>query len=159
MNAGAVRVKSYAPYCMVLKREFQDGLAHIAYWPGDSLVEFCDGNGGVDLALIAARISPRTHRQFMVTIERAPEITGDHEAWGSLINDGDRYFESAFLGAVTLAAVRCVRMEQSDYERLFSLSFESFGRKLEEAERALVHDFVQLSRAQKDGKIVIEVTE
>ena len=66
-------------------------------------------------------------------------------------------FEVVFVGDVSLNTVQCVRGLKSEYDRMWDMAFASFGRKLGDAERALVHDFVQMRRGVVDGKIQVEV--
>lgn len=159
MNARNVGLPKYAPYCMVLTRTFINGIPGIAYWPGDSLKAYFTADGSLDLDSLSRRISAHTHRHLMVAMERAVDASVAEDAdWPKLVV-GDNYFEAAFVGAVSLGDVQCVRMLTAERDRLWDLAFSNFGKKLRDAERALVNDFVQLQRAIKEGRIQLECFE
>ena len=159
MSGGTIGLKEYGSYCLVMTRAFQEALLEIAYWPGDSLVAFWRADGSLDRDTLVRKISPHAHRHLMVACERAGEVANDPQSWPSLIASDERYFEAAFAGEVRLESVGCLRVLRSEYERLVSLAFENFGRRLGDAERALVHDFVQLRRAVLNEKIKLEVVQ
>jgi hypothetical protein len=159
LNAGGTGVdKLFDPFCVVLTRIFQGALMAVAYLPGDSL-KICFGADGIfDDAAIQRRATPHTHRHLMVALERANEISGvDERRWPELVSSGLQYFEVVFVGEVSLDAVGCVRVSKGQFDRLWNLAFGNFGRKLGDAERALVQDFIDLRRAEIEGKIQIEV--
>jgi hypothetical protein len=158
INAGTVGLPRYAPYCVVLTKTFETGVSDIAYWPGDSLKVFFTIDGLLDFASLVRQVSPRGQRHLMVAKERANEALVHEKAdWPSLVAAEDNYFEAAFVGAVALASVECVRVLRAEHDRLWDLAFANFGRKLTDAERALVSDYVQLQRGFKEGRICLEV--
>lgn len=158
LNAGGAGLPEYDPYCVVLNRDFQTSLSDIALLPGDSLKICFRANGSFDADRVHRRAAPHTHRHWMVARERTDEIfLTDKRDWAGLVLCPDRYFEVIFLGEVSLNTVTCVRVLKTEYDRMWDLAFASFGRKLGDAERAVVHDFVQLRRGAVDGKIQVEV--
>jgi hypothetical protein len=94
----------------------------------------------------------------MTATERANDVLlATKNEWFSLVSSSGRYFEVIFIGDVCLESVQCVRVLKSEYDRMWDMAFANFGRKLGDAERALVHDFVQMRRGVMEGKIQLEV--
>lgn len=158
LNGGGAGLPEYDPYCVVLTRDFQTSLSDIACLPGDSLDIFFAADGTFDAAVVQSRTAPHTHRHLMAAKERANEVPLTNERdWAGLVASPGRYFEVVFICDVALDTVECVRMLETEYDRMWDMAFASFGRKLGDAERALVHDFVQMRRGVVDGKIQVEV--
>jgi len=158
LNAGGAGLPEYAPYCIVLTRVFQTSLSDVAYLPGDSLEICVAADGSFDVSVVESRVAPQTHRHLLVAKERASEVPPtDKPDWAGLVASRRRYFEVVFVGEVCLNTVKCVRVLKTEYDRMWDMAFASFGGKLGDAERALVHDFVQMRRGVVDGKIQVEV--
>ena len=160
LNAGGLGLSVYAPYCAVLSPDFSNALDQIACLPGDSL-DICFARAGkFDHIDLEKSVGPYSHRHWMVTSQRIGEIdsTPKHY-WQQLLVSLDfkRYFEIIFIGDVSLKDLYCVRIPAAEYQAMWELAFANYGRKLSEAERAWVQDFIQLIRASKDGKIQVEV--
>lgn len=157
LNAGGAGLTNYDPYCVVLKRKYQESLAELAYLPGDSAI-VCFGAGAcLDEDAVRRLPAPHTHRHLLAAIERATEVPAlDQEEWPRLVASEGRYFEVIFLGDVSLEAVECVRALKVEIDGMRKLAFANFGRKLERAERALAHDFVVLRRGVVEGKLRLE---
>jgi hypothetical protein len=79
--------------------------------------------------------------------------------WSQLLisNDSKQYFEIIFIGDGTLSDLHCVRVSAIEYQKKWDLAFTSFGKSLPEPERAEIQDFIQLLRAEKGGKIKLEI--
>jgi len=158
LNAGGSGLTYFDPYCLVLTREFQLSLHDSACLPGDSLKLCFLTDGSLDFFRIADRIAPVDHSHLLVATERASEITGLNTAeWPVLIISSNRYFEVIFIGEITLASVGSVRVSKSEYDAKWDLTFLNLGADRKEAERALVHDFFQLRRAEVQGRVKVEV--
>lgn len=157
LNAGTAGLPEYDPYSIILTREYQSSLSKVAYLPGDSL-KICYRDGSLDMSLIETQATPHSHRHLLATKELEAEVHLAKKCdWGVLVASSRRYFEVIFIGHVRLNAVECVRVLKSEHDRMWNLAFASFGRKLTDAERALVHDFVQLRRGAMEGKVKIEI--
>lgn len=158
LNGGGAGLPEYDPYCVVLTRAFQTSLSDIAWLPEDSLKICFASDGSFDTTVVENRTAPDTHRHLLAATERASEVPPtDKRDWAGLVASPGRYFEVVFVGDVSLNTVKCVRMLKTEYDRMWDMAFASFGRKLGDAERALVHDFVQMRRGAVDGKIQVEV--
>ena len=158
LNAGGAGLPKYAPYCVVLKEEFQSSLADVAYLPGDSLEICFSARGSFDETVVERNATPHTHRRFLAGSECADEVlTVIRGEWPKLIGSIGRCFEAIFIGEVLLDTVNCVRLVKSEYDRMWNMAFADFGRRSGDAERALVDNFLQLRRAEMDGRIRLEV--
>ena len=160
LNAGGVGATAYAPYCLLLSRTLQENIEQLAFLPGDSLKICFDSDGHFAPALLKTLVTPPACRSFLVARERIKEILNSEPAvWPSLVISHDRFFEAIFIADVSVEAIDSIRVSQVEYDRIWDLAFANFGRKLGDAERALVHDFVQLKRAVVDRKIKLEVCQ
>lgn len=158
LNAGGAGLPEYAPYCAVLNREFQASLSDVALLPGDSLKICLAADGTLNVAVVQNKTAPLTHRHLMAATERAGEVGSTAKRdWTGLVASPGRYFEVILIGDVSLDALECVRVLRTEYDRMWEMAFASFGRKLGDAERALVHDFVQMRRGVVDGRIQVEI--
>lgn len=155
---GGAGLTEYAPYCLVLSRAFQDSLAEIACLPGDSLRICFSDAGSFDESSVKRLAAPYSHRHVLVAIERAKEVPPlERGKWPTLVAGGRRYFEVVFVGEVSLKTVEIVSVLKSDYDRMLTLLFDSFGKKLDEAGRANAQDFRVLLRGVKEGRLRLEV--
>jgi hypothetical protein len=77
--------------------------------------------------------------------------------WPTLIASAVRYFEVILIGEISIDSVDCVRLTKEEYDTKWDLCFLNLGSKRNEAERALVNDFIQLRRAELDGRVKVEV--
>jgi hypothetical protein len=158
LNTGGAGTARYGSYCVILGRSF-DGLPdRAAYLPGDSLTVCFGPEGRFDEAAVERHASPHSHRGRMVALRRAAAMfLTARQDWPKLVCSPDQYFEAIFIDEVTLQAIGCVRVPKSEYDRMWEMTFASFGEKRGDAERALMHDFLQLLRAGADGRIQLEV--
>lgn len=160
LNAGGAGLSEYGPYAVIMTRDFQSSLIDIAILPGDSLKICLSVDEALDIVAVRSRTAPFSHRHQLATIENASAVhSTDKSNWAKLVVSPTRFFEVIFLGDVYLRDVQCVRVMKSEYDRMWDMAFASFGRKLGEAERALVNDFIQLRRGEMDGKIHLEVVQ
>jgi hypothetical protein len=160
LNAGGVGATAYAPYCLVLSRKLQENTERLAFLPGDSLKVCFDSNGKFDPVLLEKTATPHACRGFLVARERVKEVlVSEPTQWPLLVISQDWYFEAIFIADVSVEAIDVIRVSKLEYERIWDLAFANFGRKLGDAERALVHDFVQLKRAVLDQRIQLEVLQ
>jgi hypothetical protein len=158
LYATGAGLTDYAPYCLVLSDTFQQSLTDIACLSGDSLNICFRPDGSFDTHSVTRCTAPFSHRHVFAAVERASEIPSvEKSKWPKLIAGGGRYFEVVFIGTVSIGAVKFVSVLKTEYDRIKSLLFDSFGRKLDEAERALVHDIRVLFRGVSEGTIRIEV--
>lgn len=158
LNGGSAGLPEYDPYCVVLARNSETSLVNIACLPGDSLKICFEADGSFDPTAVQSRTAPHTHRHLMAARERAGEVPlVDKHEWHGLVASPGRYFEVVFIGDVFLRTIDCVRVAKTENERMWDMAFASFGRKLGDAGRALVDDFVQLRRGVEDGRIRVEV--
>ncbi len=159
LNAGGLGVTYYDPYCLVLSRRFQLALPQIACLPGDTLKICLAPDGSFEMpADTEARIATPNHWHLVVAIDRSQEITVVAEdGWPSLVVSSNRYFEVIFIGDVNLASIDCVRISRQEYEAKWDLAFLNLGVRRSEAERALINDFIQLRRAEVEGRVKVEV--
>ena len=158
LYVGGAGLPEYAPYCLVLAKQFQDALTQAACLSGDSLKVCFRGDTFDEDSLKQCAAPFRTHRHVLVAIERAKEVTTTPKGeWPNLIAGGGRYFEVVFIGKVSLADLAFVSTLKSEYDRMLTLLLDSFGKKLDEAGRANAHDFRVLLRGVKEGKLRLEV--
>lgn len=160
LNAGGAGLTEYGPYCVVLRREFVDSLERIAYLSGDSLKVAFSAAGTFDHQALASLVAPHSHRHYLTADERATNLlSADRTTWPALVLCQDWYTEVVFVAEVGEDAIDCLRMLKAQRNRMWDMAFASFGKKPAEAERALVHDFIQLRRAELAGTIRLEVVE
>lgn len=158
LNGGSAGLPEYDPYCVVLTRNSETSLGDIACLPGDSLKICLGADGSFDPTAVQSRTAPHTHRHLMAARERANEVSlADKHEWPRLVASPGRYFEVVFIGDVSLNTIECIRVPKTEHDRMRDMAFASFGRKLCDAERALVHDFVQMCRGVVDGRMQVEV--
>ena len=158
LYGGGAGLPEYDPYCVVLARNFPISLTDIAYLPGDSLKICFAADGSFDPTVIESQSAPHTHRHLLAAKERASEVPlANRNGWPELVASPGRYFEVVFIGDLSLESVEYVRVLKTEYDRMWDMAFGNFGRKLSDAERALVHDFVQMRKGVVDGRIQVEV--
>lgn len=133
-------------------------LVEAACLPGDSLTICFAADGSFDPGAVGILAAPHTHQHMMVAKERASQLPAAGKPdWPRLVASPGGHFEVVFTSPVSLAAIGCVRVPKAEYDRLWDMAFASFARKLGDAERALVHDFVQMRKGVVDGRIRLEI--
>jgi hypothetical protein len=158
LNAGGTGALNYGQYCIVLNKPYQLRLVAFVCIPGDSLQICSQNDGSFDVGNLENRVAPQDHAHLLVTTERAQEIpTMDEAGWPTLVASADRNFEVIFLGEIALDAVEEIRLSLQEFEAKWDLTFLNLGEKRSEAERAIVSDFLQLRRAEVDGRVKVEV--
>jgi len=159
LNAGGLGLSNYGLYCTVLTHNFHDTLIHSACFSGDSL-EICFSKSSTfDPTALIQSIAPFSHRHWLATSQLIADIdTAQQSDWSQLLisTDSKQYFEIIFIGEVTLNDLKCIRVSTKEYQQKWDLAFASFDKSLSEPERAEDQDFIQLLRAEKDGKIQLE---
>jgi hypothetical protein len=159
LNAGGTGLVAYAPYCVILKSEFCRALQPLAYLPGDSLQLAFTSDGSFDSAAVISSATADKDRHLMAATNLGAEAAATAPSvWPELVCRA-RYFEAIFIGDVEMPAVSCVRIPRAEYKRVWDMAFDSFSRKLSDGERAMVHDFVQIRRAELGGKLRVEVVD
>jgi hypothetical protein len=154
--ATGLGLTQYAPYCIILRTEFQRELRNVACWVGDSVCVFCSVGGKVEGEKIRRNLAPFSHRQYVAGQAHAGEISEDPHQWFKLL-PGDKYIEIVFCETFTIDNIERVRTSSEEYNRMWEMAFADFTRRLDEAGRALVQDFVNLRRAVVEGRIRLEV--
>ncbi len=161
LNAGGVGLTSFAQYCVVLKRSFQsrvEELGEAVCLSGDSLKICFSEDGLFDHAAVATAVAPFSERHRLAAHACASEVSSvEKERWPVLMFSQTRYFEVIFVGQVSIDSIGCVRLTENEYHAKWDLCFRNFGAKRSEAERALIHDFIQLRRAELDGTVKLEI--
>ncbi len=153
-------LSDYGPYCAVLKKAFQDSLDNLAYLNGDSLKSCFTIHGDFDPTSVTGTCIGHSHRHFLVAKERAAEVCRTtQDFWHECVTSTNSFFEGIFVSDVNLDAILVVRVLKSEFENTWDLAFANFGRKLGEAEKARVQDFVRLQRAVKTGLVRLEVIQ
>jgi hypothetical protein len=156
LNAGGVALTSFDQYCVVLKHSFQSGAektGEIACLPGDSLKICFSDEGLFDQSAVESGVAPFSQRHRLAASERASEVSiVEKQEWPTLVVSPTRYFEVIFIGKISIESVDSVRLKKEEYDTKWDLCFLNLGSKRNEAERALVSDFIQLRRAELDGR-------
>jgi hypothetical protein len=158
LYAGGIGLPVYGPYCVVLKSTFRNPQSNLAYLAGESLSVCFTPTGVFDQTAAVRSSICQSHIHLTVAKERSSEVCrSNRDEWHNCIATPDRFFEAVFTAAVTLDAIKVVLVRKLHFDLMWDLAFANFGRKLEEAEKALVHDFIRLRRATERGTIQVEV--
>jgi hypothetical protein len=158
LNAGGIGASDYGAYCIVLSRAYQRDLQGFVCISGDSLHLCTRNDGSFDVTIIDDRIAGRDYAHMLVANERADKIADvDESHWQRLVLSESDFFEIIFTGDITLNAIESVRVSHDEYAAKWDLTFLNLGVKRTESERALVSDFLQLRRAQVEGRVNVEV--
>jgi hypothetical protein len=117
-----------------------------------------DGDDRLNESKLKQAVTSHSCRHLMVARERITELlsVSQHE-WPRLVISGGTYFEALFLDDVRLTTIDVVKISKAEYQRMWEIAFTSFARKLNDAERANVQDFVLLRRAVLSGSVKLEV--
>lgn len=157
LNAGGIGLDKYGSYCVILKWCALESPDKAVYLSGDSL-KVCVGPQGTFLATAMQCFTPHSHRQYLVAKERVSDIPeSDASQWPALVCGDGHSFEAIFVGKVKLQNVERVRVSKTEYERLFRTAFFSLSESRSPAERAEISDFIDLRKAEKAGRIEVEL--
>lgn len=159
LNAGGMGLATkYSNYCVILKRDFQSSLREVAVLPGDSLLICFQDDGNFDVESLKRNVCPFAKRPQLVASERVNEVVnGDIDDWPKLVVSDSKYFEVIFLGDIDASSIECVRISRREYFAKWDLAFMNLGSHRSEAERAVVNDFIQLRKAELEGRVRVEV--
>jgi len=157
LNAGGVGLSPYGEYCAILKWDAVESCEKIAYFPGDTR-KICIGPEGTFADATTKLFVPHSHRHYMVAVKQASRISHtESSGWPYLVCGDECHFESIFVGRVMLENVDLIRIPHRLYETLFDMAFNAIGTSRTPAERALIYDFIQLRKAEKNGRIIVEL--
>jgi hypothetical protein len=155
LNIGGVGARIYGEFCIILDGEAIG--ACLAFVAGDSLKPYVDASGTLDETAIIRDAVPLSHCHCLATIVVGEQIIQAIESdWPMIVCSDVNYLEAIFLGEVKRPLLSGIRISESDYQRLFDLVYPRPARKLEEAERALAHDFIQILGAIKIESLILE---
>ena len=153
LNCGGLGLSAYGSCCMVLTQKFEKASTKVAYLNGDSLKVCVDAHGAVNELQVRQNSAPSSHRAVLAAIKHSADLKSSVPAdWATLLFGGGSYMEAVFVGNVLVDSLECVRMSAVDYQRHWDMAFSSFGKSFNEAERALIHDFVQIMKAHNAAK-------
>ncbi|MBM4083794.1 MAG: hypothetical protein FJ272_03310 [Planctomycetes bacterium] len=157
LNTGGAGCVKFGIFCILLKPEYAEPEKPLAYVMGDSLTEYTDATGKVDLERLSKDVSTHSHRQYLAAAKHVNVLENvEQHQWAALVCGDSGYIEAIFLETVTCQSFVEVRIQAEEYDKLFRLSFEDFGRKLSEAERALCQCFVTVLRAAQNKAIDLQ---
>lgn len=158
LNAGGPGlVTKFDTFCIVFDRKFLDKI-ELAYLKEDSLFACINAQGEVDLSKVCNIVAPHSHRHVLAAIKHFDMIptTSDKE-WARLILNDNIYIEAIFTERFSKENINKIRVLKNNYDDLWDLAFSDFGKKLTEAEKALVSDFTTIVKGDKQGLFVLEV--
>lgn len=157
LNAGGMGMNAYGEYCVVLKWDAAESLEKVVYFPGDTLKVCVAPHGSMTDATVKL-FAPHSHRHYLVASEQASKVAHTKEDdWPYLVCGDSCCFESIFIGRVMLNNVDHIRIPRLVYRILFNMAFMAIGTSRTSAERALIYDFIQLRKAEKNGRITVEL--
>ena len=156
LNIGGAGPTRYGAFCVVLASGFSQGSGPVAYLMRDSLNDYVDVNGNVDTEGIRLDAALHGSRHHLTALKHSDTVLSVAEhGWPSLVCSDSGYIEAIFLADVTRQEIDEARIPEQEYQRLRALAFDDFSRCLDEGERALVQDFVDILRAARDDTIIL----
>lgn len=154
LNIGGAGATKYGKFCAVLASDFAAGGEDVAYLKFDSLNTYVRAKAEVDEAAISGDVASHASRDKLTALKHVHEIpTVDEHDWPGLVCSDSDYVEAIFLEEVTPQDAEEVRVPEQDYRRLRRLAFDDFAQKRRDGTRALVQDFNDILRADRDGVI------
>lgn len=158
LNVGGVGSTRYGNFCVVLKGAFLEGLTTLAYLKNDSLRCYFTHAGLVDDMRLRAEVALHEHRHYLAALKHASALSrGSDSEWAQMVCSDSEYIEAIFIGDVSMPEIEEVRVQRTEYERLWNLAFSDFGSSRKDEERALLNDFVVILRAAGNGQLKLKV--
>ena len=147
---------SYGGYCVVLQGDFPETRGEVAYVKYDSLDNYVDAAGRVDVARLGPNLAADSHKCRLAAIKHEAEITTHpRDAWPSLLC-ADTYMEVVFLQPPVRTAIDRVRMDahyMADTEHMLKTALTT-GLAGDEAKRLSTYRKIQL--LLREHHIVLE---
>ena len=160
VNTGGIGTSKFGIFCAVLTDDLPSQTDEIAYIVDDSLSCCFAESGNLCLELLSDNISPHTHRHYLAALKHAQEVVlSQEDSWQSLIVSDACYIETILGKAPVFSSITEVRLRRENYDELWELAFANFGRKLSDADKALVLDFSHIIALSKQGSFILEVLQ
>ncbi len=159
LNIGGLGAQAYGDYCVVLSDNFAMTAKDLVYLQSDSLNEYVNDFGEVDVSRLASESSTHEFRNFLAGIKLGNQIaTVDESAWPSTLCSKRDYIEAIFSAEVRSGSVKEIRIAQFDFELYFMFAFENFRRHLGEADRYIIDNFTTiLDLVDQQGLILTRI--
>ena len=137
--------------------ESRSGAIPIVYLKADSLVDYTDTSGRVDVDKVRQDLAAEESKHHLAAAKHFDKIgqTPDGE-WCDMLCCSDTYIEALYTGKIELGNVAEVQIAKAQMNQLWDLAFEDFSRRLAPGERALANDFIQLLGSVRARRIRME---
>jgi hypothetical protein len=146
LNIDGAGSENYGVFCVVLDNSVS-ACQQLAYLPKDSLGGYVDDHHAVAAAQIEQDASPDSHKHYLAVIKHVHELEKvDYREWTKMVCCGKQYIEAIFIMDIEPIHLEAVRLTHSEHEVFWDLAFSDFGRRLDDAERALAQDFIDICR-------------
>lgn len=159
LTIGGVGAEHYGEFCFVAREAFAQDAQSSAYLRDDSLNDYMAPDGTLLDAKMRSDLAPPSHRHCLALLKHAPDLEAASD-WAALLCSSSGYIEAIFLPEIKPEDGEEVRVCASRYRELWDLTFESFGRKLSDGERALQMDMVDFLSKRKEMSLpLVEVPQ
>jgi hypothetical protein len=156
LNIGGLGAEKYGMFCVVLHQAFTEG-GQVAYLALDSLSSYVDDAGHVDTVSLQDDLSCHSCCSLLAGLKHMGNLHGwTEERWPILVCSTDDYIEAIFLRKISTDVIDTVRIGRSRYDEVLDLAFGSFAKSLSDADRALIQDYCDIFRAERDHRIALE---
>lgn len=158
LNIGGVGSSGYGEYCAILKSGFPGTGQNITYIKSDSLNDYVDLTGRVDIGTLKKDLAPDSHKCRLATIKHKQKIPIHEEKdWPSMVCSDTVYMEAVFSKPPVLASLECVRMNKQDVNAFELLAFKSLTSRLDDHEKLRSARYMKIRKILKDQNITLEV--
>ena len=158
VNVGNAGLAKFGSVCAVFGPKVPATPGKAAYLPGDSLICCFDASDKFSMDLLREKVGPHSHRQYLAANKLADEIvTTSQDSWASLVLSDSDYIEVVLPESPLFSSVSAIRIPRKEYDDLWDLAFANSAKKLGEAERALVSDFIHIIDKSKEGHFDLEI--
>jgi hypothetical protein len=154
LNIGGVGAAAYGTFCFVAHSSFGTAPTSAAYLRADSLKTYVDATGSLLEESLRSDLATPSHRGHLALLKHAAEIESTAD-WASLLCSESDYIEVIFTEELRPEHGEEIRIATEAHQRLWSLTFESFGRKLDDGARALQADFLDILRRLRDASLTL----
>jgi hypothetical protein len=148
LNIGGIGAESYGTFCVVTEKTFAADPQSSAYLRADSLRHYLDAACTLRETELRRDLAPPSHRGHLALLKHASDLESAPD-WAVLLCSGSDYIEVIFADELKPEHAEEVRISGAACRRLWALTFDSFGQRLDDGARALQLDFLEILKQIK----------
>lgn len=158
INTGGIGSFNYGEYCVILKSDFPEMGQNIAYVKSDSLKDYVNLAGKVNVVRLEKDLAPDSHKCRLATIKHENDIpTHPEKNWPAMLCSDKTYMEAVFVQTPVFASLDRVRISVQNVDEFESLAFKSLTTGLADNEKLRSDRYIEILTLLRNQNVLLEI--